>query len=178
MPEALNTHNGNIHFRNQTYPEPQFRGHKHNNTSFRMTSMSQEQHSFYNRGSPRSDSSPYGCFPNEYYNHAKYNSNMPINGLETIPLAQARGHRNAAQIFGQDTLCIAFSKMRDSSLSWANRLKAVSANLTWTDLKRELSMWYSTIPYDSHATQAFMQLDKLQIGTLTYRFAPCKWASV
>ena len=65
---------------------------------------------------------------------------------------------NTAQISGQDTICIAFSKMVGSPISLAYRLKAQSPNLKWTKLKRELSMQYSAIPCDSHAIQAFSHL--------------------
>ena len=47
---------------------------------------------------------------------------------------------NTAQISGQDTLRIAFPKVTYSPLSSANRLKAQSPNLTWAELKKELSM--------------------------------------
>ena len=67
---------------------------------------------------------------------------------------------NAAQVFGQDTWHIAFSKMIGSPLSLANTVKAQSPNLTWMELKRELSMQYLLIPYDSHATQAVAQLEQ------------------
>ena len=50
--------------------------------------------------------------------------------------------------------------MLASPLSSANRLKAWSPNLMWTKLKRELSMQYSTISHDSHATYAFSQLEQ------------------
>ena len=50
--------------------------------------------------------------------------------------------------------------MTSSPLSSANTLKAQSLNLMWTELKRELSMQYSAIPFDSHSTQAFAQLEQ------------------
>ena len=62
---------------------------------------------------------------------------------------------NAVQILGQNSICIAFSKLTVSPISTANRLKAQSANIIWTELKRELSTEYSIIPSESHATQAF-----------------------
>ena len=52
-PEALNTHNGNGHFANQTYQATQIRGHTHNNASFRMMNTPEEQQGFYHRGSSR-----------------------------------------------------------------------------------------------------------------------------
>ena len=55
----------------------------------------------------------------------------------------------------QDTICLAFSKWMVSPLSLANGLKAQSPNLMRMELKRELPMQYSAIPYDIHATQAF-----------------------
>ena len=63
-------------------------------------------------------------------------------------------------ISGQDTIHIAFFNMMGSPLSPAKRLKAQSPKLMWTELKRELSMQYSAIPYDSHVTQAFAQLEQ------------------
>ena len=59
---------------------------------------------------------------------------------------------NAVQISGQNAICMAFSKFTGSPLSTANRLKARSPNLVWTEVKKELSMQYSVIPSDSHAT--------------------------
>ena len=50
--------------------------------------------------------------------------------------------------------------MTGSLLSSANRLKARSPNLMWTELKIELSMQYSAAPVDSHSTQAFAQLEQ------------------
>ena len=54
-------------------------------------------------------------------------------------------HQNAAQISGQNTIHIAFSKLTGSPLSTVNRLKTGSPNLMWTELKKELSMQYSVI---------------------------------
>ena len=62
---------------------------------------------------------------------------------------------NVAQISGQNTICIAFSKLIGSPLLTENRLKARLSNLTWAELKRELYMQYSIIPLDTHAMQAF-----------------------
>ena len=45
-----------------------------------------------------------------------------------------------AQISGQNTLHIAFSKITGSPLSSANRLKVQLPNLKWEELKNELSM--------------------------------------
>ena len=50
--------------------------------------------------------------------------------------------------------------MTGSPLSSVNSLKAQLSNLTWTELKKELSTQYSAIPFDSHATQAFAQLEQ------------------
>ena len=63
-------------------------------------------------------------------------------------------------ISGQDTICKAFSKMMFSPLSLAYRLNAQSPNVMWIELKMEFSMQYSAISYDSHATQAFVQLEQ------------------
>ena len=43
---------------------------------------------------------------------------------------------DAAQILGQNAICIAFSKLTGSPLLTANRLKTRSPNLTWTELKK------------------------------------------
>ena len=66
---------------------------------------------------------------------------------------------NTAQISGQDTFCIAFSKMIGSPLSLVKRLKAHSPNIAWTELKRESYMQYSAIPFSSLTTLAFFQLE-------------------
>ena len=50
--------------------------------------------------------------------------------------------------------------MTGAPLSSANRLKARSQNLMWTELRREWSTQYSIIPPDSHATQAVTQLEQ------------------
>ena len=52
---------------------------------------------------------------------------------------------NAAQISGQNVICMTFSILTHSPLSTANRLKARPQNLMWMELKRELSMQYSVI---------------------------------
>ena len=54
---------------------------------------------------------------------------------------------------------IAFSKMTVSPLPSAHRLNACSPNVTWMELKKELSMQYSTISFKRHATKAFSQLE-------------------
>ena len=64
------TQNGNSHFQNQTYHAPQIRDHATNNAPFRLMNILQEQQGFYQRGSPRSDSSLYGTFPCEACNNA------------------------------------------------------------------------------------------------------------
>ena len=64
----------------------------------------------------------------------------------------AESIENAAQISGQDTLHIALSKMTGYPLSSTNRLNAWSPNLMWTELKRELPMQYSAIPFKNPAT--------------------------
>ena len=66
---------------------------------------------------------------------------------------------NVAKISGQNAICIAFSRLIKSPLSTANRLKMRSPNLTWADLKKELSMQYSIIPSDTHTNQAFTHLE-------------------
>ena len=82
------------------------------------------------------------------------------NGTKSKFKALTESIENAAQISGQDTLHIAFSKMTGSALSSANRLKAGSPNLMWMDLKKELPMQYSVILFDSHTTQAFAPLEQ------------------
>ena len=67
---------------------------------------------------------------------------------------------NAMQISGQNAVHIAFSKLTGSLLLTANRLKTRSPNLTWTELKKELSMQYSIIPSNTHATQVFTCLEQ------------------
>ena len=74
--------------------------------------------------------------------------------------AWAESIENAAQICGEVTLHIAFSKMTGSPLSAANRLKAWSLILTLMELKRVLLTQYSAIPYDRHAMQAFAWLEQ------------------
>ena len=68
--------------------------------------------------------------------------------------------KNVAQISGPDAICIAFSKLIGSPLSTAKRLKTRSPNLTWADLKKELSMQYSIIPSDTQTFQAFSYLEQ------------------
>ena len=62
--------------------------------------------------------------------------------------------KSAVQISGQKAIHIAFSKLRGSPLSIANRLKTSSPNLTWAGLKRDLSMQNSIFPSDIHVIQA------------------------
>ena len=77
---------------------------------------------------------------------------------KSILEALAESIENTAKILGQNTICIAFSKMTGSLLSSANRSKAQLPNLTWTELKRELSIQYSVILSNSHARHAFAWL--------------------
>ena len=49
--------------------------------------------------------------------------------------------------------------MAGSPLSRGHRLKAWSQNITWMEIKREMSMHYSTIPFESNANQTFAQLE-------------------
>ena len=67
---------------------------------------------------------------------------------------------NAAQISGQNTICISFTKLTGSPLLTANRLQTRLSNLTSAELKNELSMQYSIIPSDTHATQAYTHLEQ------------------
>ena len=83
--------------------------------------------------------------------------------------AQTELIENAAQVFGQHTLHIAFSKMTGSPLSLTNRLKAPSSYHMSMELKRELSMQYSSFPFDSHAMEAFAQLEQ-GLHELLYMF--------
>ena len=64
------------------------------------------------------------------------------------------------QTTGQNTICIAFTKLTNSSHSTANRLKTRSTNLTWMKLKKELSMQYSIIPSNTQGTQALNHLEQ------------------
>ena len=50
--------------------------------------------------------------------------------------------------------------MLRSSLTSAHRLKDGPPKLTWKELTGELSRHYSSIPFDSHATQAFAHLQQ------------------
>ena len=54
---------------------------------------------------------------------------------------------------------MALSKVVGSSLTSAYKLRDRSPNITWTELKSELSRQYSSV-FDSHATQAFAYLQK------------------
>ena len=67
---------------------------------------------------------------------------------------------NAAQISGQNILCIAFLKMVGSSLMSSDRLRDCLSHLTWDDIKHELLRQYSMIPFGSQATQAFTDLQQ------------------
>ena len=87
---------------------------------------------------------------------------------QKINLKLGHSVENAVHISSQDTLHIAFSKMTGSPLSSAQWLKAQSLNLTWMELKRELSMKYSTIPFDSHAQPKLLpSCNKVQTNSLT-----------
>ena len=45
-------------------------------------------------------------------------------------------------------------------LNSAHRLRVRSPNLTWGELKSDFSRQYSSIPFNSHATQAFAWLQQ------------------
>ena len=67
---------------------------------------------------------------------------------------------NAAQILGQNILFIAFSKMVGSPFTSTYRLRDCLPHLTWDDPKNKFSRKYSTILFNSHATQAFAHLQQ------------------
>ena len=52
------------------------------------------------------------------------------------------------------------SQMIGSPLTSVHRLRHRSPNLMWRELKSELSRQYSSIPFNSHATQAFAHLQQ------------------
>ena len=83
-----------------------------------------------------------------------------FDGTKSKCEALTESIENASQILDQKTLHIGFFKMTGSPLSSTNTLKAQSPNLMWMELKRKLSMQYSVILSDSHATQAFAQLEQ------------------
>ena len=90
-----------------------------------------------------------------------------FDGTESKFKVWTESIENTAQISGQDMLCIALSKMTGSPLSSANRLKAQSPNLVLIELKLELSLQYSAIPFDSHATQALPNWNDICMSSLT-----------
>ena len=90
-PEIPNTCHQNSHFTNNTYQAAQTTGHAHHTAPFRMTNISHDQQGFHHRGSSKLDSSLYGTFPHEDYNHCLHNSNIATNHPEGIPFGQARG---------------------------------------------------------------------------------------
>ena len=85
-------------------------------------------------------------------NTGSLNINRNIQWNKKQIQSLGRCYQNAAQISGQNAICIAFSKLIGSPLSTANRLKTRSPNITWADLKNKLSMQYSIIPLDTHET--------------------------
>ena len=62
---------------------------------------------------------------------------------------------NAAQISVQDILQIAFSKMIESPLTSALRLRDGSPNIMWKELKSKVARQYSSIPFNSRTTKVF-----------------------
>ena len=58
-----------------------------------------------------------------------------FSGTKGKFMAWTESIEHAAQILGQNTICIAFSKLIGTLLSAANRLKTRSSSLTWTELK-------------------------------------------
>ena len=67
---------------------------------------------------------------------------------------------NAVQISSHDILWITFSKMIRSPLTSAHWLREGTPNLMWKEFKCKLSKQYSSIPFDSHVTQAFAHLQQ------------------
>ena len=90
MPEMFSTCNDNSHFTNHFCQATQNRGQAPHMALFRMMNISHEQQGFYLRGSPRSKSSLYGTFQQEYYNQTLHNLITTTDHLETVPFAQAR----------------------------------------------------------------------------------------
>ena len=65
---------------------------------------------------------------------------------------------NATQISGQNIIGITFSKIVGSPLTSACRLWDCLPYLTWDDVKYELLRLLQTLPFESHAMQAFAHL--------------------
>ena len=63
-----------------------------------------------------------------------------FDGTKSKFEAWTESFENAAQISGQNAISIALSTLAGSPLLTANRLKTRSLNLTWMELKKELSM--------------------------------------
>ena len=126
-----------------------------------MTNTSQQQ-GFYHRGSPRSNSPLYSIFACEYYNHALHNSDITANRPETVPFTQTRGILYEGSLLSsamieQTIIQAALSSIKtfDGTKSKFEAWTECSPNLTWMELKRQLSVQCSAIPFDSHATQDF-----------------------
>ena len=75
---------------------------------------------------------------------------------------------NTARLCHLDTLSIALSKLQGALLKSASYLETKEANtgktLTWSTLKRHLTSNCSEIPYDTHAINAY---DDLQQATMS-----------
>ena len=67
---------------------------------------------------------------------------------------------NAGQISKQDILHIVFSKMIGSPPTSGHRLRDHLLHLMWKDLRSNILRPYSTIPFNSHATQTFSNLQQ------------------
>ena len=70
------------------------------------------------------------------------------------------GHcsQNAATLSHQDPIDVAMTKLTSASLQVAACLWDRVVNVTWKELQKELTINFSPLPYDSHASQAFANL--------------------
>ena len=85
-----------------------------------------------------------------------------FDGIKSKFEALMESIEKPVQISGQIAIHIGFSKLTGSLLLTAKRLKTRLPNLTLMEIKKELSIQYSIIPSNTHATQAFTHLEQGQ----------------
>ena len=101
-----------------------------------------------------------------------------FDGTKSKSEAWVESIESAAQISGQNTIHIAFSEWTGPPLLAANRLKPRLPNLTWTELKKHLSMQYSYHSIWYSCDPGFHSFETRSIWASQQLPALYEWASV
>ena len=101
-----------------------------------------------------------------------------FNGTKSQFEAWTESIENTEQISDQNTIQIAFSKLTDSPLLTANRLKTRLPTLTWMEPKKDLSMQCSIFSIQYSCNPVLHTFGTRCWWISQQLLTPCEWASV